>query len=248
MSLEAPSYLLPGVYRITDPKGRSYIGSSLRPQRRWVQHRCELRKGRHHSPALQAVANKYGLEALEFVMLFNASADELEQAEQNLLDTLRPELNAIYQAGPGRMHRDPTYRENLKAALAEANRDPSYRERRIAANPQKKSVRCENDGRVFVSASAAAKEYGLTSGVVSACATGTTVQTKGGLVFRYVEAPALVRTSRLCKTPVRCIETGCEYPSVWEAAKAAGVTRGAINAAVKNGWRAGGYTWSKTTV
>lgn len=53
-----------GIYRIYHiTSGKTYIGSSSRIYGRWITHRGDLRKGRHHSPALQRAWAKYGEDA-----------------------------------------------------------------------------------------------------------------------------------------------------------------------------------------
>lgn len=44
-------------------------------------------------------------------------------------------------------------------------------------------------------------------------------------------------------TPVECVETGQEYPSITAAAKAVYVTKNCLGEAMKRGSRAGGYHW-----
>lgn len=234
----------PGIYAITDGSGRRYIGSSVRPRRRWIQHRCELRNGRHHSPALQAVVNKHGLESLTFEVLENVSADQLQAREQAFLDRERPELNCIYEAGPGRMHRDPTYRANLKAALKVANQRPEYRRRRQEGNSQKRAVVCVNDGLSFESCSAAARHYGITSGSVSSCATSVTHRTESGLRFEFSDGSSVKRASALQRRAIVNAETGQIFASVVAASKSIGVSRAAIKFAIANGTRSGGVQWA----
>ncbi len=49
--------------------GRVYVGSAVRTNARWRQHRSQLRKGTHHSVYLQAAWSKYGECAFEFSVL-----------------------------------------------------------------------------------------------------------------------------------------------------------------------------------
>lgn len=49
--------------------GRIYVGSAVRMNARWRQHRSQLRRGTHHSRYMQAAWSKYGAEAFEFVVL-----------------------------------------------------------------------------------------------------------------------------------------------------------------------------------
>ena len=49
--------------------GRIYVGSAVRTNARWRQHRSQLQRGTHHSRYLQAAWCKYGSESFEFVVL-----------------------------------------------------------------------------------------------------------------------------------------------------------------------------------
>lgn len=49
--------------------GRIYVGSAVRTNARWRQHRSQLQRGTHHSRYLQAAWSKYGTESFEFVVL-----------------------------------------------------------------------------------------------------------------------------------------------------------------------------------
>jgi len=48
-----------GIYKITSPSGKCYIGSSKNISSRLVQHKSSLRDGKHHNKHLQNAYNKY---------------------------------------------------------------------------------------------------------------------------------------------------------------------------------------------
>lgn len=58
-----------GVYAITSPSGKQYIGSTADIDLRWRQHRRRLDRGVHHARALQAAWRKYGAESFTFSVL-----------------------------------------------------------------------------------------------------------------------------------------------------------------------------------
>lgn len=90
-----------GVYTITHTRsGKQYVGSSLNIQKRFIAHRCYLRKGNHHSPKLQNAWNKYGEEAFRFDVLERIEVNEdLTSLEQHWIDTLEPTYNIDLIAG-----------------------------------------------------------------------------------------------------------------------------------------------------
>jgi len=80
----------PGVYEISTPAINDlvYYGSAARSiYRRWAVHKSNLKKGKHHSPRLQAVARKYGLSVLVFRVIQNCNAEDCVTTEQRYLDS-----------------------------------------------------------------------------------------------------------------------------------------------------------------
>lgn len=58
------------IYKIENVEnGKMYIGSSVTPQKRWYQHKKQLRNGVHHSLYLQNSWNKYGEECFVFEVI-----------------------------------------------------------------------------------------------------------------------------------------------------------------------------------
>jgi group I intron endonuclease len=100
-----------GIYTITSPSGKQYVGSAVHFKQRWKVHVSELRKGKHHSRPLQSAANKYGLEALVFARFLSVlSKEDLIAYEQIVIDTLKPAYNMCPVAGSplGFKHSDET--------------------------------------------------------------------------------------------------------------------------------------------
>lgn len=90
-----------GVYAIVSPSGRCYVGSSAYLRKRWSGHRAALKRGTHHSPALQRACDKYGLDALRFEVLLNCERSALVHFEQEQIDARRQEgtYNTFPNAG-----------------------------------------------------------------------------------------------------------------------------------------------------
>ena len=89
-----------GIYTITSPSGKQYVGSTVHFKQRWKVHMWKLRKGTHHSRALQSAANKYGVEALVFARFLSVpSKEDLIAYEQIVIDTLKPAYNMCPVAG-----------------------------------------------------------------------------------------------------------------------------------------------------
>lgn len=54
---------------ICKPTARAYVGQSKSPKSRWMAHRTSLRKGVHHSPALQEEWRAHGEESFMFAIV-----------------------------------------------------------------------------------------------------------------------------------------------------------------------------------
>lgn len=95
---------LSGVYEIRNSvTGGVYIGSSVRAEKRWREHRHDLAAGRHHSAKLQNAWNKYGGDAFVFTLLEHVERESLLKREQWWIDRLaaasRTNYNACVTAG-----------------------------------------------------------------------------------------------------------------------------------------------------
>ncbi len=88
-----------GIYKITSPSGRCYVGSSMSFKRRWNLHRSRLRNGTHHNNALQRAYEKYGEDGLNFEKIALCAIPELIVLEQRYIDKLKPEYNHAPIAG-----------------------------------------------------------------------------------------------------------------------------------------------------
>lgn len=87
-----------GIYTITSPSGKQYIGSAVSFKGRWRTHLHRLRKGVHHNPGLQRAFLKYGEDALVFAKIAFVPRHELIAREQEQID-VRGYKN-LYNASP----------------------------------------------------------------------------------------------------------------------------------------------------
>jgi group I intron endonuclease len=107
-----------GVYEIANTvNGRRYIGSSVNLEKRFGDHRRQLKDGHHHSRFLQRAWGKYGADAFVFRPLILCSPETLVFYEQRFIDGLRPDYNSAPNAGSqlGFKHSDAT-RAKLSAS------------------------------------------------------------------------------------------------------------------------------------
>lgn len=88
-----------GIYKISSPSGKFYIGSAVNISKRWYEHRKDLRDGRHHNKPLQNAFAKYGRSFLKFEVLIVCQKSELLFYEQRCIDALGPAYNTCRTAG-----------------------------------------------------------------------------------------------------------------------------------------------------
>lgn len=127
-------YIKSGVYTITSPSGKQYVGSSMEIRKRQNRHNNNLRKGAHHSPALQRAYDKYGEEAMLFSVLLFCEPSQLLFYEQRAIDILRPEYNVCRVAGSALGVTRPTEtRQRNAEANWLSNADPERKRNRLDA-------------------------------------------------------------------------------------------------------------------
>jgi len=105
-----------GIYWIRNlNNGKIYVGSSQDARHRWFEHKCDLRKDRHHNSILQKSWRKHGETAFEFELLMTCHPSMLEWYEQQFLDQWKPEYNISPSA------------ESPRGAKHRKKRAPGYR-------------------------------------------------------------------------------------------------------------------------
>jgi hypothetical protein len=117
-----------GVYEIVAPSGSRYVGSSVDMRVREKSHFWMLRKGTHHSRALQAAWNKYGSRLLFRPLLVCSPALRLFY-EQRAYNALRPSYNCspnVSAGHYGHKHSAET-RARLSALRKGLTRSPTSR-------------------------------------------------------------------------------------------------------------------------
>lgn len=83
-----------GIYFITAPNGKRYIGSAAVSFRvRWNSHRHHLKRGTHCNPHLQRAWAKYGEENMVFSVYLRCEPHECLELEQIAIDVMCPEYN-----------------------------------------------------------------------------------------------------------------------------------------------------------
>jgi group I intron endonuclease len=138
--LAAEKQMTQGIYKIEAPSGNFYIGSSVKIERRFTQHRRDLRNKNHVNNLLQRSADKYGIASFKFeiiAVVFNI--EDLTDIEQFVMDDLNPKYN-------------------ISRVASSVVNDPAITEKRIKI--LSKPVVRMTDGTIFSSGYEAARQHG----------------------------------------------------------------------------------------
>ena len=85
-----------GVYQIVCLKNnRKYIGMSKDIDKRWLQHKYQLKTKKHHSVKLQEDYDKYGENSFRFSVIKECHYLEARTLEASLIDMEQPYYNLI---------------------------------------------------------------------------------------------------------------------------------------------------------
>ena len=113
--------------------------------------------------------------------------------------------------------------------------------------PRKTAVQCLETGKMYESIADASRDTGINQNSIRAVARGDRHKA-GGYTWEYVNPAPDKRDNRGCNQPtakkVRCAETGNQFVSLGDAARAVGLRNGnSIRRAIDRGGTAGGYHW-----
>jgi group I intron endonuclease len=212
-----------GIYGITSPEGKIYIGQASSFKRRWSVHVSDLRGGKHHSKGLQEAFLKYGEDAIAFTRIAIVPIDQLNMREQEQIDARSPEMLYNIVLSAGNPSRGRNVSEETRAKLREKK----------ALNPQngrqKKEITKRRISESMRGKTLPPDRLAKKSAAISAANSGE----------KNAGARAVV-----------CVETGELFPTITFAAQWVGgdritktVVGGIIGVCVGRRPTAYGYTW-----
>ena len=83
-----------GIYKITNTiTGDFYIGSSKDVKSRWAVRKCQSTWNKCPNNPMYLDMQKYGLDNFAFEILEEVEPEELKEAEQKFIETLKPTYN-----------------------------------------------------------------------------------------------------------------------------------------------------------
>ena len=248
-----------GVYSITAPNGKQYIGSSSDITARWKQHRKQLSNVKHANVKLSNSVNKYGLANFKFEILDECSSENQFKLEQMYLDKFKPALNMSSLAALAfhcttatstarATQRTPALREVARANAARNNSQAQLHTPEAKAKTMAAICKpvISDQGEAFESASAAALSLGLNSNTVA-----TSIKERSraggrywqfGTVYDHSKQPVHQGFKPVVNDKDQTFDTGVE------ASLSLGLARGAVGKSVPTGIRAGKMYWQFGTV
>ena len=116
------------IYKIfTNIDSRIYIGSTINKDKRWKEHKRDLRKGKHSNKHLQNFVYKYGLDTLEFSIIEICMVDNILIREQYYLDTTENLFNIATNSSAPMMgkHHSREAKEKI-AKRSRGNNNPMF--------------------------------------------------------------------------------------------------------------------------
>jgi group I intron endonuclease len=239
-----------GIYSITSPSGKCYIGSSADIENRWSRHRSDLKKDSHHAFKLQRASTKHGLKALIFNILEVCSIENLLPLEQMYLTRHKPKYNTTLSV-------DIASCEQSRKKMLATIRTPEHRAKvRVTAVKLKTHVRLhtetaharrtawkqQDEVREMYRRYALARDQG--SWLRRPEVVLKTTAAKQTPEFR-ARATEQFRDTML---PVHRAGCSVSYESIAQAARATGIPPGNIRRSALKGCKAGGNNWYFSTV
>jgi len=113
-----------GIYKILNIKNNKfYIGSSKDLNKRWIQHKSNLKNNNHINVILQRSWNKYGKNSFVFDIIEECKENMLLEREQYYIDTLKPKYNIGLKASGGdNLTNHPNREEIIKKIIKGLNK------------------------------------------------------------------------------------------------------------------------------
>lgn len=228
-----------GVYKISFPSGKFYIGSTtVSFHTRWQHHRNMLKRSVHVNPMLQRAFNKYGDANMVFEVYLRCEKHECREFEQIAMDMLRPEYNvakSVNKSFLGCKHTAET-----RALLSRLKTGRKLTPEQLAMHGKSRiGIPLTEEHRRNIS-------RGNTGVKKSPASAESRARKSAARKGKFLGA----ESSRA--RPVCCIETGEIFVSILDAAKWVSVIRGARPAPANIGGccrgtkgynSAYGYTW-----
>lgn len=208
-----------GIYGITSPSGKLYIGQTECFSRRWAEHLGDLRAGRHHCKALQSAFKKYGESGLTFFKIAIVPVHQLDIREQEQIDSRSRRMlyNSVLVVGSpmrGRKHNKES-RKKISQISQKMWGDPEYRKKFSGQNNHRWGRTLNDSHRAALIASRTSAKH--TPGSKKKMSEATKVRMTEEMRSRISSALKGANSPRA--RPVMCVDTGQIFVTSYAAAE-----------------------------
>lgn len=157
--------MITGIYRITNPKGKIYIGQSINIQQRFASYRKT--RSNNTGPKLLHSLKKYGYDNHIFEILEQCSIDQLNDREVHW----KIFYNSVLQGLNCELYDNSTGPKSILTKL-KISQTLKARDRSEDVDHRKAVIQCDISGiplREWLSGSEAAKSLGYCGSAISEC-------------------------------------------------------------------------------
>ena len=103
------------VYKITNTVTDDfYIGSSKNVRQRWAVHKCQSKWNECPNNPMYLDMQEYGTDKFEFQVIEEVEPEELKEAEQKFIETLKPTYNRCNAKGLNVERRKETHKKTSR--------------------------------------------------------------------------------------------------------------------------------------
>lgn len=160
-----------GIYAIKTPAGSTYVGSSICIERRFNEHKSQLRRGKHHSSRLQSAFDKYG-DKLIFAIVAQCEESQLIENEKLFVQSMCAKLNVATEIN--NVWSNPETRKKFEAHYRTEKFKINRREIAKNISTRWRAVECSN-GEIYKNLTDAANAFGVkASHIMNRIKTGQT--------------------------------------------------------------------------
>jgi group I intron endonuclease len=173
-----------GIYKITSPNGKIYVGQSVDIEKRWSRHYRYLgNSSQDRQPVLRNSMKKYGFKNHIFAMIEECNIEDLNKKERYWQILLKPELNCRVQ---GLDDKSGYLSDKVKKKISQSRKGHvAWNKGTKTGKPSgsSKLIVNEETGIFYTSIQKAANSIGMNRTTLNAMLTG---QNSNRTSFRYV--------------------------------------------------------------
>jgi group I intron endonuclease len=169
-----------GIYKITNPKGESYIGQSTNIKNRFASHKYAFKKGKNKWGKLTVSFKKHGIENHSFEILETCEKHILNEKElfwQKKYDSIKNGLNCVLnkEKGKNKYSKESRLLMSKKAKIkvfTDTHRKNMSKNRQGSLNGNSKIILDFDTGVYYTTMKEAEKVFNISHGKMSSMLNG----------------------------------------------------------------------------